>query len=176
VEADCRLFVFMQTRELISVREYLTTSYDPDCDYVDGVVEERNVGETDHSYLQTAVAAYFHTRRKEWGVCALTEQRVQVSPTRFRIPDICIVAGPKPQEPILLTPPFICIEILSPQDRVSRVRERLDDYVGFGVPHVFLLDPEVRKAWRWTTAGMTEISELRTESPDTLVPLEALFE
>jgi len=37
-------FCFMRTGELISVREYLTTSHDPDCDYVDGVVEERNGG------------------------------------------------------------------------------------------------------------------------------------
>jgi hypothetical protein len=26
--------------ELVSVREYLTTSYRPDCDYVDGRIEE----------------------------------------------------------------------------------------------------------------------------------------
>ena len=30
----------MQTGELISIREYLSTSYRPDCDYVDGVVVE----------------------------------------------------------------------------------------------------------------------------------------
>jgi hypothetical protein len=34
----------MATGALVSVDEYLSTSYDPDCDYVDGVVEERNVG------------------------------------------------------------------------------------------------------------------------------------
>jgi len=33
--------------EFVSVREYLTTSYRPDCDYVDGRIEERNVGEYD---------------------------------------------------------------------------------------------------------------------------------
>ena len=57
----------MPTEELVSVREYLSSSYDPDCDYVDGVVEERNLGEKDHSSLQMAVAAYFYARRKEWG-------------------------------------------------------------------------------------------------------------
>jgi Uma2 family endonuclease len=139
-------------------------------------VEERNVGETDHSYLQMAVGAYFYERRKTWGICVLPEERVQISPTRFRVPDLCVAVGSKPKEKILRTPPFICIEILSPEDRLSRVVERLNDYLRFGVPYVFLLDPEIRKAWRWTTAGMTEVSELRTESPDTLVPLEAVFE
>jgi len=28
--------------EFVSVREYLTTSYRPDCEYVDGRIEERN--------------------------------------------------------------------------------------------------------------------------------------
>lgn len=44
---------------LISVEEYLATSYQPDCDYVDGCIEERNLGEFDHSSPQTTVAAYF---------------------------------------------------------------------------------------------------------------------
>ena len=166
----------MKTDELISVREYLTTSYDPDCDYVDGVVEERNVGERDHSKLQGAVIVNYYNRRREWGIHVYPEQRIQVSPTRFRIPDVCIIAGPEPEDQVFRTPPFICIEILSPEDRLSRVRERLNDYLRFGVPYAFLLDPETRKAYRWTTAGMTEVTELRTENPDTLVPLESLFD
>jgi Uma2 family endonuclease len=166
----------MQTDELISVREYLSTSYDPDCDYVDGVVEERNEGEKDHAKLQGAVFVYYYNRRKEWGIHVYPEQRIQVSPTRFRVPDVCVIAGLEPEEQIFRSPPFICIEILSPDDRLSRVRERLNDYLRFGVPNAFLLDPATRKAYRWTTAGMSEVSELRTENPEIVVPLEALFE
>jgi hypothetical protein len=39
----------------ISVEEYLSTSYRPDCDYVDGLVEERNLGEYDHAAVQSAL-------------------------------------------------------------------------------------------------------------------------
>ena len=56
----------MPAVELVSVREYLSTAYRPDCDYVDGVVVERNLGEYDHGRLQMAVSAYFYARRKEW--------------------------------------------------------------------------------------------------------------
>jgi hypothetical protein len=76
----------MQTRELMTVREYLSTSFRPDCDYVDGEVVERNLGEYDHARLQMAVSAYFYVRRKEWGIDVVPEQRVQVAATRFRIP------------------------------------------------------------------------------------------
>ena len=166
----------MQTEEVISVREYLSTDYSPDCDYVDGVVEERNVGEMDHSALQMAVAAYFHERRKQWGIHVFPGQRIQVSPTRFRVPDVCVVAGPKPTEQIFHQPPLICIEILSPDDRLSRVQEKLNDFLYFGVLYVWLLDPRLRKAYRWTAAGMLEVRELHTENPEMTVPIEALFE
>jgi Uma2 family endonuclease len=165
----------MPAQTAVSIEEYLSTAYNPDCDYVDGTVEERNLGEHDHSRLQMIVAAYFFNREKQWGIHVVPEQRVQVSPTRFRIPDVCVVLG-KPQEKVFHTPPFICIEILSPEDRLSRVRERIDDYLNFGVPYVWLLDPLTRKAHRCTSEGMLEVTELRTENPEILVPVLDLFE
>jgi hypothetical protein len=50
----------------VTVEEYLQTSYRPDCDYVDGRVEERNVGEFDHGYLQTLLAVLFTNNRDAW--------------------------------------------------------------------------------------------------------------
>jgi Uma2 family endonuclease len=102
--------------------------------------------------------------------------RVQVSATRFRVPDVCVMAGPEPEEQIFRTPPFICIEILSPDDRMARVQQRIDDYIAFGVPYIWLLNPENHKAYRCTAEGILEVRELRTADPEIVVPLEALFE
>lgn len=159
----------------VTVQEYLSSVYESDCDYVDGEVQERNLGEIDHSRLQLAIGSYFYARRKEWGISAYTEQRVQVAPTRYRIPDICVIIGGPPGQ-ILEEPPFICIEILSPEDRVSRTNERIADYLRFGVPYVWIVDPQTRKAWRCTPGAMVEVSELRTENPAMVAPLEELFE
>jgi len=162
----------------ISVAEYLATSYRPDCDYIDGHIEERNLGEWDHANLQTAVAAYFRTRRKQWGVIAVVEQRVQVKPNRFRIPDVCVVLC-DPGERILTKPPFICIEILSSEDRMTRVRDRVKDFLDMGVPYVWVLDPQARTAYCATAAeGLREIRSgiLTTENPSLEVPLSELFE
>jgi Uma2 family endonuclease len=166
----------MPTSQLISVSEYLHTSYRPDCDYVDGVVEERNVGEWSHAILQGALVAFFWNRRKEWNMRAVPEWRVQVAPTRFRIPDVCVVLGLEEQEPILRTPPFICIEILSSEDRMSRVQERVNDYFAFGVRYVWIIDPRTRKGYSCAPHGMTETAVFRTENPEIAVPLDALFE
>src|ERR1019366_2470335 len=113
----------MATGSLVSVHEYLSTSYRPDCDYVDGVVLERNLGEKSHSRLQTAIWLYYWLRQARGGLWGFVEMRVQVSATRFRIPDVCIALGDPPEE-ILRTPPFICIEVLSKDDRLSAMRER----------------------------------------------------
>lgn len=83
----------MRSGELIAVEEYFATSDDPDCDYVDGVVEERTVGEQDHSRAQLLLLTYFHQHEKSWNLREFPEQRVQVARKRFGIPDVCAVLG-----------------------------------------------------------------------------------
>jgi len=100
---------------------------------------------------------------------------VQVKPTRFRMPDICVVAGPEPHEQILTSPPFACIAILSKDDRWSEVQERVDDYLSFGVRHVWIIDPRSRKAYLCAAEGMREVAELRAANPDLAIPLAAVF-
>jgi Uma2 family endonuclease len=167
----------MPARTLISVEEYLATSYRPDCDYVDGEVVERNLGTRDHAWLQAAITAYFFNRRRQWNVTVFTELRIRVKPTRVRIPDVCVILGDT-QERILTKPPFICIEVLSPEDRLKRVQERITDYFEMGVPYVWVLDPETRQAYAATPAeGLREVKTgvLKTENPALEVPLSELF-
>ena len=162
---------------LISVEQYLATSYRPDCDYVDGRIEERNLGEWDHSKLQAAIIAYFYQRRKSWNISVAPEQRVQVKPTRFRIPDVCIVLG-EPDCQIFRQPPFVCIEILSRDDRMSEMKERIDDYLAMGVRYVWVLDPSGPQVYVATpAAGLQEFKGgvLRTENPVLELPLAEVF-
>lgn len=163
---------------LVTVEEYLHTDYSPDCDYVDGAILERNVGEKDHSKAQWEILFYLRQRRKQWNIFAIQELRIQVSPTRYRVPDICVVVGPEPDEQILTSPPFLCIEILSPEDRMGRMQQRIDDYLAFGVRYVWVVDPQTRKAWIYISESSREVRDgmLRTENPEILVPLEAVFE
>jgi|SRR5579864_4493736 len=167
----------MKSEALISVDEYLRTAYSPDCDYVDGEVQERNLGERDHSALQGEFLYYFRSRKKQWKVFAYVEQRVQVSPTRFRIPDLCIYVDRDPKEQIFRTPPFICIEVLSPEDRRGRFQQRIDDYLAFGVQYIWVVDPATRRAWVHAKDGVREARDgmLRTENPALTVSLAEVF-
>ena len=167
----------MSARTLISVEDYLATAYEPDCDYVDGHIEERNVGEWDHSRLQGKICAYLIKRYEDTGVLAAPELRIRVGPTRFRVPDICVFLG-DPGQRVPSKPPFVCIEILSPEDRMSRVETRINDYLAMGVPYVWVLDPETKQAFVATAAtGLQEVKSgvLKTENPAIEVPLGEIF-
>lgn len=167
----------MATRALIPVEVYLSSVYRPDCDYVDGEVLERNLGERDHSYIQAAIVSYFFSRRKSLRIEVYPEQRVQVRPNRFRIPDVCVILGGT-KESIFTVPPFLCIEILSPEDRMTRVWERLHDYFEMGVPNVWIIDPQTRLAHIASPSGdLHRVTDtLRTADSVLEVPLSEIFE
>jgi Uma2 family endonuclease len=136
----------MATSALIPVEEYLRTSYRPDCDYIDGEVRERNLGERPHSLLQGIFFRVFDDRFELWGLLPLLEQRVQVSATRFRVPDLCLVRPSDGSGSIVSAPPVLCVEILSREDSFSEMEERAEDYFAMGVTSVWIIDPVRRKA------------------------------
>jgi len=167
----------MATGSLVSLEEYLTSVYQPDCDYVDGQLEERNLGERTHSKLQMRIGAYLLARYETLGTEVYPELRVQVKPTRFRVPDLCVTLG-DPSEEILTRPPFLCIEILSPEDRMSRIETRINDYLEMGVRYVWVLDPQTKQAFTATAAeGLREVKHgaLETANPRLELPLAEMF-
>jgi Uma2 family endonuclease len=168
----------MSTSTLISIEDYLTSTYEPDCDFVDGHIEERNVGEWSHSNLQTEVSSYLLVKYKKRGVRVVTELRIRVRPNRVRIPDVCVWLA-DPRERVPTKPPFICIEILSPEDRMSRVEVRINDYLAMGVPYVWVLHPETKQAFAATPRqGLKEVKTgvLKTANPILELPLAEVFE
>jgi Uma2 family endonuclease len=160
---------------MIALDDYLSTIYDPDCEYVDGELVERNIGESDHSALQGIISALLYNRRAELGIHIFLSLRVQVAATRYRIPDICVTTQ-KVRGRILREPPFLCVEVLSPEDRASRMELKIDDYLTFGVRHIWLIDPRRRKAWSYTNEGKRESSAILTTSEPLLtLNLDEIF-
>jgi Uma2 family endonuclease len=140
------------TLPVVRVEEYLSTVYEPDCDYVDGELEDRNVGEKDHSKLQLRLQVLL-SRIPE--IHIFPEVRIRVAPTRFRVPDICVYPY-EPDEQVFTTPPFLVIEILSPEDRMSRMMVKVSDYLQMGVLHIWMFDPRQKKAYWCDTDGIHE--------------------
>jgi Uma2 family endonuclease len=168
----------MGAATLVSVEDYLSTSYSPDREYIDGRIVERNLGEKTHSSIQRNLIGWFWDRRKELPLQAFPEQRVQVSPTRFRIPDVTVVKASQFQGEIFTVPPHLCIEILSKDDTMDYMQDKIDDYLHFGFPYVWIINPRLRKGYVATQAGLVEAASgvLETSDPGIRVPVADLFE
>ena len=82
------------------------------------------------------------------------------------------------EERIVTKPPLLCVEILSPDDRVQNLQRKIDDYLEFGVPSVWVIDPDSRRAWVYAAEGVTEVKDglLRARGLDLALPLAELFE
>ena len=167
----------MATTQLISVSEYLNTAYRPDVDYVEGAIQERNLGERDHGKLQLFFAVLFDKRRRDWNLEVIPELRVQIRENRFRVPDICILSMDAPREQIIRTPPVLCIEILSPADTIHRMRERVRDFLDMGVREVWLVDPLSRAVILCSGSTMVEqtVGSLLLSGTPISIPISEIF-
>lgn len=167
----------MTSATLVSAEEYLATSYRPDRELLDGELVERNVGEYDHSNLQTALSTRLRIRQREWNVRVLVEQRIQVRPERYRVPDVCIVSRDQQVQQVFTRPPIVCIEILSKDDSLRSMQERVDDYLNFGVLNIWILDPSRLLAYVCSHKGFQQPEGriLEVTSSPIRIPLEDLF-
>jgi Uma2 family endonuclease len=161
----------------VSVEEYLATVFEHDCEYVDGVIEERDLGEFEHSYVQGLLVTLFNNHRGDWGVYALPEQRVQTQKGHFRVPDVAILKIGALREPILTHPPLLAIEIQSPETPLSRTRAKAAEYLAFGIEHLWVIDPYARVGYRGTADGLelTRSGELTIPESPIRVVLADLF-
>jgi Uma2 family endonuclease len=122
----------MSKEVLVPLQDYPGRTTGTDCEYLDGRLVARNVGEIGHGDAQGRV---------------------------------------------ITVPPELAIEVLSPDDRALDVQEKIDDYLAFGIPSVWLIDPERQRAWIHTSAGAHEASSrtLHNAAGDLQVPFTAIF-
>ncbi|SRR6266567_52632 len=162
--------------ELWTVREYLRTSWSPDREFVDGRIEERNLGEREHSRIQGYLTALFWMRRAEWGIEVFPELRTQTQARRFRVPDVLVTHAEDKFERYVTNAPLIAIEILSPEDRLTAMQAKAEEYRGLGVENIWMIDPERRIAYRHTGASLEEVSgELNVPNTPIRIVLSELF-
>ena len=155
------------SEELWTVREYLRTSWSPDREFVDGRIEERNLGEKEHSIIQRYLTFLFVLKRTEWGVEVFPELRTQTKARNFRVPDVLVVRAEEKFDRYITRPPLIAVEILSPEDTLRAMQEKAAEYRLFGVEHIWVIDPEPRIAYQYTSAGLEEVRTGELAVPET---------
>lgn len=169
----------MSTKVLMDVDEYLHTSFDgADCEYLDGEVVQRNMGELEHGDVQGTLYRLLWAFRAALGIRVAPEVRIRISPTRYRIPHISLWRDDNIGTGIPSVVPFLAVEILSPEDRMTRMLLKIKEYLAAGIEFVWVIDPEEKSALifsRNDPAG-TQSDILRTSNPDIEIPLSAAFD
>jgi Uma2 family endonuclease len=158
----------------IPIDEYLRLSFRPDREYVNGEIRERNVGKWEHARVQALLAAWFVNHEKEWGTASSTEQRMRVAEGRIRVPDLVVLAA-SPQPDVLIEPPLLVVEILSPDDTYSETQERVEDYRAMGVETVWIVDPKTRTGRMCRGAEWIESGRLEVKGTPLYVELADIF-
>jgi Uma2 family endonuclease len=142
---------------LRSVEEYLRTSYpEGDLEYDNGVLVERNVGSTPHSFLQLIVGEHLRLFRKSHRFGVLIGCRTRISPSRFRVPDVMVVPEPYDRKASYYDGvPLVVIEILSPEDRIKDALIRFADYKALGSRFILLMDPEDHTTYVYESGSLS---------------------
>lgn len=140
---------------MISIEEYFRTITEPDCEYVSGEIELRTPGDYDHSSWQAALLFYFFRYEKDLNIDALPSLRTRVAPDRFRVPDVTILSRNAPREQIITHPPLAVFEILSPEDLMSRMLEKLGDYERMGIGAIWLIEPKKQVYYHYHSGQLT---------------------
>jgi Uma2 family endonuclease len=164
---------------LMDVGEYLRTSFEgSDCEYLDGEIVERNMGELPHGDVQLNLGTLLRQMRKRLGLRVVPEIQIQISPTRYRVADLAVWRDDNIGIGIPAVAPFLVVEILSPEDRMVRMLPKIQEYLSIGVEWIWIVDPQEQSALLYSQknpAGAV-CDVLRTESPEIEIPLTAAFD
>jgi Uma2 family endonuclease len=136
----------MTDRTMVSVEEYLRTPYEPSCEYVDGLLVPKALGTRRHGKLQGRIALLIEAAFPHYE--AIPELTVRISRTKYLIPDVAVDRRDRAQDPHALLPVHLCIEIVSPDDRLPEVLAKCETYHAWGTPHTWVIDPQTRRAWQ----------------------------
>lgn len=160
----------------MTVVEYLRTPFEPDCEYLDGEVVERNAGEFPHSQTLAALIGVLAPLRSRLQIQVLPVIHIRIHEERYRVADVGVWRAGYIGERIPTVPPFLAIEVLSPGDGVVRMHSKIMDYFSIGVEWIWLVDPSETKALVYSQKnGACDVTDvLRTENPPIEIPLKVL--
>jgi Uma2 family endonuclease len=166
----------MTAKTAISEQEYLSLRYEGvEPEYRDGEVIERSMPGYRHGDVQAGLAQFFKSRQREQRLFSSSEQRIRLYPGRWVVADVAVYHPDRPTEDYPSEPPLIVIEILSPDDRMGDVIDKLEEYRRFGVPYVWLANPQSRKLYVMES-DFRQVRMWETQQPPLRLTPDDVFE
>jgi Uma2 family endonuclease len=150
-------FPQVATKTQITAEQYLRMTFEHDAEFVHGEIVERAMPDYIHSRIQVLLGALFESLRRTHGLWACAELRMKLAPEVYRIPDLSVFASPQ-HESVPDTPPLIAIEILCKDDRHFELMQKLEEYLAWGVVHIWVVDPITKRFSAYTHLGLQNVS------------------
>ncbi len=139
----------MSTAAGISLEDYLSTHYEPECELIDGELHRKPMGTADHSRTQHLLEIALHRFETDAEIRVAPEVSIR-NGNDVRIPDVTVYrADTRLYRGILYDPPILCIEIVSPSQHPSELFAKCETYHTWGVPYCWVVDPIKQTAWEY---------------------------
>ncbi len=131
---------------LVTVEEYLKSTAKPNAEYIDGVVRRKPIPAYKHGKMEFRVSKFINDIE---GFDAVPEQTVRLRERKYLVPDVAVQRADSLQQPYPAEPIYLCVEVLSPEDRFSDAVAKCEDYHDWGVQYCWLIDPEKKACWEY---------------------------
>ncbi len=160
----------MATTSLLTADQYLKTHFEgPEPEFVHGELIERSMPNLTHGRLQHLLSVHLHGA----GFC-VSEVRMRLASDLIRIPDVAVFHD-APPESVPSSPPFVVVEIVSPDDRHEELLLKLDQCRDWGVEHIWIVQPELKKLHSYDARGLTEVRRFELAAAKIAIDAEQLF-
>jgi Uma2 family endonuclease len=143
---------------------------------VDGFVLERNWGTHAHGRLQTLIAGYLLQRERQWQIHTVVEVRLKIRVRKYRVPDVMVLNTAASYPSVIEQAPMLCIEIVSPDDKLPDLIIRAGEYLTLGVPVTWILDPEKKQVFLYSDQGTVQSLEPVLHHGQIELPIAEMFE
>jgi Uma2 family endonuclease len=159
----------MATTTQLTVDQYLKMHFeDLEPEFVHGDLIERAMPTSIHAWLTHLLSMRLHGA----GFC-LVGVRCQLAEDVIRIPDLAVFSTFPKRVPA--SPPSIVVEITSPDDRHEELLRKLDQYRAWGVEHIWVVTPELKKLHVYDSRGLTEMSQFELTDANIRIAADELF-
>jgi Uma2 family endonuclease len=139
----------MATASRVSVQEYLESDYEPECELVGGALLPKPMGTLEHMEMERWIERLLE-RYEQRGLGRTVRELSIRHGDDVRVPDLVFVPPDARFEGgIMMGPPFLCVEILSPSQRPSELFAKCETYHAWGVPYCWVVDPIGKLAWEY---------------------------
>jgi Uma2 family endonuclease len=160
----------MATKALITAEQYLATHFEREPEFVRGEIVERTLPNLTHGGTQQRLAVHLDPV----GYCC-TEVRMRLTEDVYRIPDVAVFEGAGPAGEVPCSPPLLVVEVSSPDDRLHDLLQKLEEYRVWGVRHIWLVEPELKKFHIYDHGSLREVSRLELAELGFVVTAAELF-